>query len=189
MEATLWAWEQVAPPMFEEKDWCAHTYGMLHPWKRRTLFSKWIDISKLLYLLLVWGGTHNSNLQKVQTVLNAAAWVVLNVGQKTRVWTLMERCKWLYIQELDTLHSLVFLWKVLHHKRPRNLCGKFELTEDDLVRTLVACLQIADSSYRWQVASMWNNLPLEIRQIDALPRFKSRLRSWIIERILPEFSR
>ena len=136
----------------------------------------------------MWGGTHNSNLQKVQTALNAAAHVVLNVGHKTRVWTIMEHCKWFYAQELYMMHSLVFLWKVLHHKRPRNLCGKFELTEDDLVWILVACIQIANISYRWRAGTMWNNLPLEIRQIDPLPRFKSRLRSWIIEKRLPESS-
>ena len=145
------------------------------PEKGRLCLANGIIISKLLYLLPTWGGTHESNLKKTQQVMNMAARVVLNVGRKTKVRTLMENCRWMYIRELDKLHTTLTLWKILRLRKPESISRKFQINTEDLVTTSRPRLQIVENSFRWRSVKYWNSLPREIRQDKSLPSFKKKI--------------
>ena len=52
------------------------------PEKGCLILANGLILSKINYLIPVWGGTHVSNLRKVQCLLNSTARFVLNVGKK-----------------------------------------------------------------------------------------------------------
>ena len=142
-------------------------------------------LSKITYLIQVWGGTHENNLRKVQTVLNSAARFVLNVGKKTKMITLMEGCKWLFVNELVKYHSLITLWKMIRMRKPKLLSEKITVVEEDHIRITPSRLQITSANFKGRTTNQWNNLPTEIRLIKTLPKFKKVLKKWIIEQRNP----
>ena len=70
-------------------------------------------ISKLSYIICLWGNTDDSHIRKAQIVLNSAARFVLNAVKTTRQSELMSRCDWLDIREMTEYFSIIQLWKVL----------------------------------------------------------------------------
>ena len=150
------------------------------PVKGRRILTNGMIVGKLLYLIPVWGGTHESNLKKTQHVLNSAARVVLGADKKTRVRTLMEDCGWLYVREMVKYQSLVVLWKMIRMGRPTGMSRKLEVIEEDKIRTQNSRLQIVSSNFKERTTLNWNDLPRGMRSEKLLPRFKKCLKSWII---------
>ena len=70
------------------------------PVASRLLIANGLFLSKLLYLLPMWGGINKRDSKKIQTIINKCARTVLGLGRQTRTRTLMERCGWLYFREL-----------------------------------------------------------------------------------------
>ena len=83
-------------------------------------------ISRLNYIVCLWGNTTTNQIRKAQVCLNAAARFVLTARKSTKQSELMSRCNWLSIEELIEFHSLLQLWKLLRWKVPQSLtenCG------------------------------------------------------------------
>ena len=64
------------------------------PYSSRLLLSNGLLLSKISYFIQIWGAAPRSQLQKVQTVLNAAARFVTGLNKQTSTRTLMTKC-WL----------------------------------------------------------------------------------------------
>ena len=148
--------------------------------KGRRCIANGLIVSKLLYLLPVWGGTHLNNVRKTQCVLNRAARVVLQVGRRVKVRDLMDKCQWLYVRELEQMYTILALWKILRQRKPGGLARKFNLDDNNFVSTNIPRLQIVAANFRHRSVSYWNKLPQEIRDNKSLPRFKKCLKAWIV---------
>ena len=83
------------------------------PKKSCLLLANGLFISRLLYLLPMWGGLPLRDIKKIQTLMNKCARVVLKKSRRTRTRNLMTDCGWLYFRELVTYHSLVQLFKIV----------------------------------------------------------------------------
>ena len=51
-------------------------------------------VSKIIYMIQVWGGTNKTQLKKVQKILNSAARYVIMGGKRWRSLKLMKECRW-----------------------------------------------------------------------------------------------
>ena len=66
-------------------------------------------LSRLIYVISLWGNMTSNKKMKVQVVLNRAAQFILDKPKKTRQTELMSQCNWLNVNELTRYHSLLQL--------------------------------------------------------------------------------
>ena len=151
------------------------------PIKSRLMLANGLFISKLLYLLPMWGGLPHRDAKTLQILMNKCARMVLGCGRKIRTRTLMLGCNWLYLRELVTFHSAVTMFKIVNIGTPVNIRNKLTVSPDKRVCTTVARLKIVKSSFRWRSVEIWNDLPQHIINIDKLSTFKKTLRKFIID--------
>ena len=153
----------------------------LVPLKSKLLLANSLIVSRIVYAITIWGGTYESNIRKLQAVLNKTARWVCNSGRRTSTRILMERCNWLSICELITFHTVLALWKVIWHKIPMELHMKLSLDSDFLAVTKEPRIQTCKLGFLWRAVTGWNALNLEIRSMKSFPKLKKLLRKFLIE--------
>ena len=87
-------------PTLKKRLGCLKYIGKNIEKKGKLLLTNGFFVSKLLYLIGIWGGTNQTTLDIIQRVQNDAARFVTGQGKRTKKWKLMEDCKWLDIREL-----------------------------------------------------------------------------------------
>ena len=139
-------------------------------------------ISKFSYLISLWGNTSNSQINKAQICLNAAARFVTGSNRFTSKHELMLGCDWLDIDELTEYHSLLQIWKAVRWGKSDYLRECLLVEEEDILRTKIPRLQLTESSFRVKTVRKWNNLPIFLRTECKLKKFKVGIKMWIKER-------
>ena len=123
-------------------------------------------MSKLVYLIPLWGGCEDYLLKALQLVQNKAARCVTRRGIYTSTRDLLKECGWLSVNQLVFFHTVLLLFKVRRTRQPRSI---FEMSVSaDNVRhgsrsgqlgTLkavglkVPVQRIAFDSFRWRSVS------------------------------------
>ena len=149
--------------------------------KSRLLLVNGLFMSRLLYLLPMWGGLPQKDTKKIQIIMNKCARMVLSMSRRTRTRTLMVGCSWLYFKELVTYHSAVQMFKIVNFDTPVNLRNKLTVAQDRRVNITPGRLKISRDSFRWRTVCVWNDLPNHIITTVKLSTFKKSLRRHIIE--------
>ena len=147
------------------------------PEKGRKLLTEGIIISRLAYLIPVWGGAPKKYIKKVQVLLNKAARLVLKAGRMTSSKKLMMETGWLSAQEMVDYHTLLTTWRVVRQGVPQYLSSKMTIDDDDLIDTTRARLKTTKNSYRWRGTTTWNSLPAEVRAAPSLANFNKSLKN------------
>ena len=132
------------------------------PVKTRLLLANGLFMSKLLYLLPMWGGLPHRDVKTFQILMNKCARMVLGCSRKMRTRKLMESCNWLYFKEMVSYQSAVQLFKIINFNTPQNLRNKLTLLEDNKIQLAEARLKCVKKSFSWRTVCFWNDLPSEI---------------------------
>ena len=98
------------------------------PQKSRLLLANGLFLSRLLYLLPMWGGLPCKDIKTIQVLMNKCARTVLSKSRRTRTRSLMLGCGWLYFRELIKFHSLVLMFKIIKLKTPVNLWKRLNVS-------------------------------------------------------------
>ena len=138
-------------------------------------------MSRVHYLIQVWVG-HQTLLKKFQVIVNNAARFVCNADRRMSTKTLMDQCKWMFIPEYADYFTLISLWNYKNRNIPQHFSFVITHGPDHTLTTHHARLHITQSSFRWKGTSLWNTLPLNIRSIPSLPRFKTAAKNWILQK-------
>ena len=149
--------------------------------KGKLTLTNGLILSKIMYMIPVWGGTERTHIRKVQTLLNSTARYVLNKGKRTRTRELMEGCGWMFVEEMTRLHSLVTMWKLVNSGKPPQLMERMTITEDRKLDTVRPRLITTENYFRWRTRNHWNELPQYLREETRLIPFKKQLKKLIIE--------
>ena len=139
-------------------------------------------ISKLAYLITLWGNTNGTMVEKAQRAQNLAARYVTGMKKTTKIRTLLEQCNWLSIAEMTKYYSAVQIWKTLVLNKPIYLREKLQLEEQDNLSTNIPRLKITGTAFRCQATTIWNELPAQLKTEVSIKIFKRGLRLWILER-------
>ena len=75
-------------------------------------------LSRLTYLMPLWGSSTDNYIRKVQSVWNKTARWTTNMSRRTRVRDLMAANKWMTIREMISFHSIVFMKKMIMNRKP-----------------------------------------------------------------------
>ena len=156
------------------------------PTASRLLLANGLLISRILYLLPMWGGLNRREAKRIQVLLNKCARMVLGKSRRTRTRTLMVACKWLYFLELVKYHSLLIMWKLVHLNVPSHLRSKIVVTQDNLIESTEGRIQTSRMSFRWRTIEDWNDLNTDLRLEDSLRLFKLNLKKYIIDARPPD---
>ena len=139
-------------------------------------------ISKLSYLICLWGNTFPSQLSKAQVCLNISARYVTGDKKSTSKRKLMLNCDWLDVAELAEYHTLLMIWKAARWGVPKYLRDRLTEEGEGIILTEEARLQMTAQAFRVNGTRQWNNLPVEIRTEMRLTQFKTRTKQWIKDR-------
>ena len=158
--------------------------------KTRLMIANGVFISKLIYLIPLWGGACRYLLKMLQVIQNKAARYVTRSSWSTSTRDLLRQCNWLSVTQLSAYHSLVMTHKTMLSQQPKYLHDKFgsqypcntRLAASSKIRidaSFNAELSLAHSSFRWRASKLYNELPLEIRSETKMIRFKATLKKWV----------
>ena len=159
-----------------------------------------IIMSKILYLMPLYGGCAEYLLSAIQTKQTEAMrqitnrrWVIPG-RQFVSTSELLKQCGWLSIRQLSFYTTVLSIHKTLVKEAPEHIFEKLTSgrkqrtrgTENHLVnRTCVdeARLSIASSSYRWRGHRQHSALPDYLKDEVDLQIFKRELKSWVKENV------
>ena len=120
------------------------------PRKSKQLLANGLVISKVLYLIAMWGGLSKSDCRKFQTLLNKCARMITGRPRKTRTCVLMTDCNWLYFVELVEFHSVLTMWKILRKNIPYHLSRSISLDDRNMAVLPAGRIQLVRSSFLWR---------------------------------------
>ena len=97
--------------------------------KTRLMLAERMVLSKLGYLIQIWGGSSDFLLKSLQVLLNKTARIVTRKSWFTPSRILMKECNWLSVQQLVQYHTLVSVFNIVNTKRPKFLHDKMCTTD------------------------------------------------------------
>ena len=160
--------------------------------KTRKFIANGIVISKLTYLIQLWGGCSKYLIMCLQLIQNRAARIVTGKDWSTSVETLLLQCGWLSMNQLIAYHSLVLVYKIRTERKPHYFCERFNtefsretrLATSDGIRVMQKNrLSLTKSGFRVRASADWNLLPQDVRRSKDILCFKRSVRAWTIKNI------
>ena len=152
-----------------------------------------VFMSKLSYLIALWGGCGKVLKQSLQKIQNKAAQAVTRSDWSVPSRENLKQCGWMSVSQLAFFHSVLLVYKTRQSKRPRYLYSMHNSwsypystrqAETGLIRVLSKPkLELARDSFRWRAANCFNQLPSEIRLSIKVEEFKTKVKPWIIENV------
>ena len=148
--------------------------------KCRKVLAEGLVLSRIKYLLPLWGGTTDNLIRKVQVIVNNLARTVTGMGRRTSTVTLMKQCDWLTVKEMVFYFSITEMWRNIHLQKPKYFSSTFKLDNQGLSDNTVPRLKTTNHSYKWRVTQNWNSMSEELRTCKKLPLLKKKLKQWLI---------
>jgi len=129
-------------------------------------------------------------LQRLQSVLNAAARLVFSARRSEHLTPLLRELHWLKVPERIQFRLCVLTHRCLHGTAPPYLAETLQSTADVQGRrrlrsastsTLVVPptrrATIGDRAFPAAASRAWNSLPTSVREIQSLPAFRRKLKT------------
>ena len=141
-------------------------------------------------------GLPDHDIRKVQMVQNTAARLVLRVSRREHITPSLEKLHWLPVQQRAIYKILLLAYKALNGMAPEFISNLVHLyaptralrssSQYRLIVPSSATKFYGDRSFAHAAASLWNNLPIYIRQASSVSMFKSQLKTHLfIQRFNP----
>ena len=162
----------------------------LASFKNRKMIAEGIFMSKLCYVIALWGGCELGLRKALQVLQNKVAQVVTRQDWTTSRKTLLQQCGWLSVNQLVFYHSVLLVFKVRQNKSPRYIYRMHNnwsypyttrQAANDLIRVGARPrLEVVKDSFRWRAASAFNQIPMDIRTCNKVESFKKKVKPWIM---------
>jgi hypothetical protein len=105
------------------------------PFKTRKMIADGVVISRLIYLIQLWGGCQGYLLGLLQTLQNRAARLVCKMGRYTHVKTLLDNCGWMSVRQMVAYHWVLLVYKIRMEKNPKYFVDKFSSSPNPTYQT------------------------------------------------------
>ena len=155
--------------------------GNLIPYRSRRNLANGLILSKLSYLMPLWGTAADAHIRKAQVLLNATARWVTGLRKSTKIITLMTAINWMTIKEQIYVSTLLQTWKLVHLERPPRMLESMYIGQNFLIETSRPRLIFTSGCYRWKAARLWNELNIELRETKSISKFKKMIKRKVLE--------
>ena len=91
--------------------------------RNRKIIADGIFMSKLVYLIPLWGGCSKYLVQALQSLQSKAARAVTKLDWNTATAEQLRQCGWLSVHQLSVYHTVVMAFKVMQGKSPEGWGG------------------------------------------------------------------
>ena len=153
-----------------------------------------IFISKLCYLIELWGGCESYLLTSLQVLQNRAARAVTRKSWFTATRSLLAECKWLSVRQLVFYHSVLSTHKVVMSGKPLYLYQAMSTAHPLNTRQAAggqirmgenfdSKQELVHDCFKYGAAKDYNLIPGFIRSIKTLPTFKRKLKQCVTSNI------
>ena len=158
--------------------------------RNRKMIADGIFMSKLAYLIPLWGGSAKGLIRSLQTLQNKAARAVTRMSWYTPTKDLLQQCSWLSVNQLSVYHTVILAFNVMQAKSPKyihtmfntNYSYKTRQADSGMIRsTRTPELDLAKDSFSWRAADLFNQLPGNIRNMKNPQNFKLATKQWVRE--------
>ena len=156
--------------------------------KTRKMIANGLVMSRIVYLIQVYGNASEYLLRFLQVLQNKAARVVTRLRWGTETATLLRQVGWLSVKQLYVFHSLILVFKMMKEGNPVYLKDRFRTNFAYQTRQATGCCFVitetpksekSRKSFVHNSTLLWNSLPVEIRKIDKIEMFRNKLKEWI----------
>ena len=156
----------------------------------RLMVANGIVMSKICYLIQLWGGCEKYLIHSLQVQLNKAARSVTRLSCFTSTRRLMDSCGWLSVKQLVIYQSVIMIHKTMKTESPSYIHSRLSnpytyrtrqntsgsIRQDE---TFSSKSSLPRTSFRYRGAHDYNQIPANIRNISNLTSFKVKLKQWI----------
>jgi hypothetical protein len=155
-------------------------------------------ISKVDYCNSVLVGVSNTQLLRLQSVLNAAARLVFSVRRSEHITPLLRELHWLRVPERIKFRLCVLAFRCLHGTAPHYLAdslhpvaaaegGRRTRSADVLTLSVPATRRstLGDRAFPVAAARAWNSLPSSLRSVTSLDVFRRHLKGLLYQSSFP----
>ena len=149
--------------------------------------------SKLDYCNALLSGLQKSQVKRLQYVQNSAARLLTSTGRYEHVTPVLRSLHWLPVSARIGFKILLLVFKVLNGLGPLYLCELLEpyipngnLRSSGKKRLIVPKCNLKTYGYRafsHRAPTLWNALPDDIRQVDHIQTFKSKLKTHLFRQL------
>ena len=163
----------------------------------RLMVANGIVMSKLCYMIQLWGGCEEYLLKSLQIQLNKTARLVTRLPYYTSSKRLMQMCGWMTVKQLVKYHTILLVHKTIMSKKPVYISNR--LSREHSCRTRQessGCIRLDQSfksrtdlpkkSFRYRGAHDYNSIPPELRTTASMTSFKTKLKKWIKMNVAPD---
>ena len=156
--------------------------------KTRKMVANGVVISRIIYVIQLWGGTSDFLIKMLQVLQNKAARFVTQKDIFTSQKQLLLQCGWMSVRQLVVYHDMVQIFKTMTEQKPvslhKSLSKSFThrtraASTGGLVDNYRTTRDITKESFLVRSTKSWNLLPPETRQAENLQQFKFKLKAWI----------
>ena len=152
--------------------------------KARLQVMNGLIMSKLVYLINIWGNTSESLISKVQIVQNKAGRIITGHDKFTRQSKILQDCNWMNMRNITEYHSIIVFWKTLRWGKPGYLRKKLQTEDNNMISTDIPRLQTTRNAFRCKTTRRWNCLPQDLKDELTLQGFKRKLKRHLLDRDL-----
>ena len=151
------------------------------------MIAEGIIISKIIYVITVYGSCSEYLLSCLQIVQNTAARCVTRLRWNTQVSVLLLQCGWLSVRQMVFFHTMVQVFKTRLERKPVYLYDKLSksfsyrtrlASENGIRETETIKSDLRKKGFVHRSTQQWNNLPLNLKNLETLKKFKTELKSW-----------
>ena len=156
----------------------------------RLMVANGIVVSKLCYLIQLWGGCEGYLIHSLQVLQNRAARSVTGLSGFTSTKRLMVACNWLSVKQMVVYHTVTMVYQTLKTGSPTYLNSR--LSTDHPYRTrqfssgsirqdesFKCQSSLPSASLRYRGSIEYNRIPPDIRAAPNISTFKRKLRQWV----------
>ena len=142
-------------------------------------------ISKLVYLITLWGGAQQYLLKSLQVQQLTAARTVC--GFHSRSWSkkkLLDRVGWLSVRQLIQYHTVLQAHKTIQTRRPTPLFNSISTDHPRNTRSAASGnIRFGEtfksqSTFKYRAMEWYNIIPAKVKQ-GSLPGVKRKLKTWM----------
>jgi len=145
------------------------------------------------YCICSWGFTYNYNIDKVQRLQNFAARIVSENFDyiNSRGLEIIKTLKWMNVRQRRNYFTLLLMFKCIKGDAPDYLCNNvvlscdlqsvYSLRSSQSMNVIVPSgnSSYLKSSFMYNGAVLWNDLPANVKNINDVNVFKSALREFL----------
>ena len=149
-----------------------------------------IFMSKLCYLMQLWGGTDEQQMKSLQVLQNKAAKIFTGCGWFTPRKKLLQLCRWLSLKQLVFYQSVILAHKIAISRSPLYLVSRMSTEHPRRTRqATTGCIRYGENfnanqsliqkSFCHRAIGNYNSIPTNIRLVQNMTTFKVKLKKWV----------